>query len=167
MDERHLDCCDWMCGTQSHFDDNESPHWYPCLPRCNMRCDDKGITCAASFLPQAAEAKAYYGLARNYRALEALVAALEHREILSGDELREVRRRSPARPPTVATAPRAATRRPALGVTTSSLFSSSWRGVALPMVNSEQDSETYLAELVCLETILPRSWSAPSPFCST
>ncbi len=38
-------------------------------------------------LVEAAEAKAYYGLARNYGALQALVEVLVEREMLTGPEL--------------------------------------------------------------------------------
>jgi ATP-dependent Zn protease len=41
-------------------------------------------------LLDAAEAKAYWGLAKNYSALEALVAALMERETLSGAELADI-----------------------------------------------------------------------------
>ena len=102
-----------------------------------------------TLLPQAAEAKAYYGLARNYRALEALVAALERCEILSGDELREVRRSSPAHPPAAG-----------LRVPRILPISSSWRGPAL-LVVGEQNGETYLVVAVC-SCLVQRSRSAPS-----
>lgn len=44
----------------------------------------------SSQLLDAAEAKAYYGLAKNYAALEALVEALIQQETLSGEELAAV-----------------------------------------------------------------------------
>lgn len=46
--------------------------------------------CATLQLVEAAEAKAYYGLASNYSALLALSDALYERESLTGRELREL-----------------------------------------------------------------------------
>lgn len=37
-----------------------------------------------------AEAKAYYGLARNYKSLQALVGMLEEKEVITGQQLIEV-----------------------------------------------------------------------------
>ena len=48
------------------------------------------ICCPTPQLLDAAEAKAYWGLAKNYGALEALVAALIEQETLSGAELADV-----------------------------------------------------------------------------
>ncbi len=127
---------------QSRFYSDESPHEHPLLPRRNTQCNEKVSTCAARPLPQAAEAKAYYGLARNYRALEALVAALEHREILSGDELREVRRRSPCASTHRGICAQGCHVGTGLGCHNIFLFSSSWRGVALSVVDGEQGVET-------------------------
>lgn len=53
---------------------------------------------------EAAEAKAYYGLASNYRALEALVNTLLTRDNLTGEEVRQVLEEAGEWPPIVPSA---------------------------------------------------------------
>lgn len=53
-------------------------------------CHPQLVCSAAPQLLDAAEAKAYWGLAKNYGALEALTAALIEQETLSGAELADV-----------------------------------------------------------------------------
>lgn len=70
----------------------DPPRGHPPHPLAYLhkRPPTRPVPCSSAQLVEAAEAKAYYGLASNYRALEALVNTLLTRDNLTGEEVRQV-----------------------------------------------------------------------------